>query len=75
MNPAERRYSIYDKELLGVKWACEKFRSMLLDCGEFLLLFSESLLLIALLEQRTHHQLQRVLVAGQFRRVRSNVTH
>jgi hypothetical protein len=30
-------------------------------------------LLIALIEQRKHHQLQRVLVAGQFRRVRSQV--
>jgi hypothetical protein len=36
-----------------------------------LLFFCVPLLLIALLEQRKHHQLQRVPVAGQFRRVRS----
>ncbi len=39
------------------------------------LFFCVPLLLIALLEQRKHHQLQRVLVAGQFSRVRSKVTH
>jgi hypothetical protein len=51
------------------------FGTLLLYFGKLLLFFSPSLLLIALLEQRQHHQLQRVLVAGQFRRVRSKGTH